>query len=861
MTDTSAKASLQSADPLVRAKAVRELSADDQASLATLATDDADARVRQIAVRRLKDLSLVLKILRADSDSHVRDEAKDRLLKAYISGEADGGSLQDAASSFSDDDLARIAKEAPVGIAVTAIPHIKAARFLSDLAKTGRNPDLRLAALARVEGDEALADVALHAESKDAGLAALERIAGDSALTRVAERARLKPVMKAALSRLGRDEEASRVSSVAPIQVPAPPPVVVESVPVVDDETAARMLAEFDAKIAARKAILARFETVSASNAVEIVSTARADWTALDPLDGVQAAELDSRFRATCDKALEEVSRAEKLAAISTTLDALAERAEKLAAEDVIRDHRARARALRSEWDTATLGARLPDDDRRRLRFEAAILKVEQSLAEIDAADKVKRDEELEELRTLPGRLRVLLDQKDPTIGQLEQAQRELRSMEPLVGMLEGDERKTIGRALEEMRPKIFARTQEVREATEWIGFANLAAQERLIVEIEAASSIENHDAAATKLRAIEAKWSEVRRVPKSEGEELWKKFTSFRDPLRKRLNEFFAKRTTEQKDSKKKKEELIARAEALATTTDWKKGADDFKALQNEWKALPSAGKAEKELIPRFKGPADKFFAARKVAMEERDKEFGTNKEKFEALIVRAEALAVSTDWDKTTNEAKKLQAEWKTVGTVPMKMREALYGRFHKAIDSVFDRYRRRDSIEDETHSSKREAVLVELEAFTATEPGDDFSVKVADFRAQWRKLDGRPRREQEHRFKTAFATLVAKRPLAFRGTDLDPDESRKKLEKLIEKLESLDAQKSKADSMDLATRLKEAWAARTMGAKSGDANFRGEVEKARTIYDKLGPLTGDGVEALRARFDAACKKLSAS
>ena len=316
----------------------------------------------------------------------------------------------------------------------------------------------------------------------------------------------------------------------------------------------------------------------------------------------------------------------------------------------------------------------------------------------------------------------------------------------------------------------------------------------------------------------------------------------------------------------KKKKEELITRAEAfvavLGEATDWKKGADDFKALQTEWKTLPSSGKHEKDLIPRFKAPADRFFAARKGAMEERDKSFGANRAAFEDLVKRAEALAVSTEWDKTTNEAKKLQAEWKAVGPVPMREREKLYGKFHKAVDAVFERYRHRDSIEDETFLAERASFLAEMEAFAASEPeaegGDDYKNKVADFRARWRKMSGRPSREQDLKFKTLFSGLVSKNADAFKGTDMDIEENRKKLEKLVVKLEAFENDKAKVDSMDLATRLKEAWASRTMGARPGGSNFKAEVEKARSIYEKLGPIVGDEGETLRKRFDAICRKL---
>jgi hypothetical protein len=857
------KTPLESADPLVRAKAAREWPVEDQASLERLATTDTDPRVRQVAVRRIKSSTLVLRVLGADVDAHVRQEAQDRLFKALLSSEPEASSLfGETAPHLSDEELVRVAKEVHGETSARAVDFIKGAKALADLAKTARSHDVRIAAFARVNGsdEQILVDIALHSEFKDSGTAAVARIESEGALTRVAERARLKPVAREALSRLGKvedDHDAIAASDIEPVEE-----VAAVAAPI-DPAEEARLLADFDAAVLAREGLLARVEALPTADVRSGVVEARLEWAALPVLSGVQAADFAERFSALCSRKIAAAGRAERFAAVSPSLDSLADRVEKLAAEEVIRNQRERVRALRSEWDQTTKDASVPDDDPRRLRFETAALKVEQALAEIDAASQQKRDEELELLRTLPTRLEFLIQQKDIAVSQLEEAQRELRTMEPLVGMLQGEERKRIGKALEEMRPKLFAKTQEVREAVEWTGFAHLAAQERLIAEIEAAALIENPDSAANKLRDIEARWAEVRKVPKDQGEELWKKFTSFRDPLRKRLNEFFSKRTAEQKEAKKKKEELIARAEAmvaaLGDSTDWKKGADDFKTLQNEWRTLPSSGKHEKELIPRFKSPADRFFAARKTAMDERDKSFGANREAFESLVKRAEALAISTEWDKTTSEAKKLQAEWKSVGTIPMREREKLYARFHKAVDAVFERYRRRDSIEDEKVQAERVAFLTEMEAFAAADPGDDYKDKVADFRARWRKLPGRPSREQDINFKTLLAGLISKNSEAFKGTDMDIDENRKKLEKLVLKLEALEGDKAKTESMDLATRLKEAWASRTMGAKPGGSNFKAEVEKARSIYEKIGPVVGDEGESLRKRFEAICRKLA--
>ena len=58
--DSPKKPLLENTDPLVRAKAAREWPVEDQSSLERLAEQDPDPRVRQVAVRRLRDRKSVV---------------------------------------------------------------------------------------------------------------------------------------------------------------------------------------------------------------------------------------------------------------------------------------------------------------------------------------------------------------------------------------------------------------------------------------------------------------------------------------------------------------------------------------------------------------------------------------------------------------------------------------------------------------------------------------------------------------------------------------------------------------------------------------------------------------------------------
>src|SRR4029453_10011983 len=71
-------------DPAVRLAAVREMRPDDRERLATIATSDADVRVRRAAIERLDDPELLARIATTDADPALRELAGERGPEALI---------------------------------------------------------------------------------------------------------------------------------------------------------------------------------------------------------------------------------------------------------------------------------------------------------------------------------------------------------------------------------------------------------------------------------------------------------------------------------------------------------------------------------------------------------------------------------------------------------------------------------------------------------------------------------------------------------------------------------------------------------------------------------------------------------
>src|SRR5262249_7002731 len=134
--------------------------------------------------------------------------------------------------------------------------------------------------------------------------------------------------------------------------------------------------------------------------------------------------------------------------------------------------------------------------------------------------------------------------------------------------------------------------------------------------------------------------------------------------------------------------------------------------------------------------------FTRRHADLAERKKVWAENLAKKEALILRAEALAQSTDWDAAAAEIKKLQSEWKTIGPVKKNRSEASWQRVSAACDTFFSRYTQRHDIARGERVAAREAIVAELEALAAvdsqqsTVDSQELVAKVRDIRSRWQR-----------------------------------------------------------------------------------------------------------------------------
>jgi hypothetical protein len=241
----------------------------------------------------------------------------------------------------------------------------------------------------------------------------------------------------------------------------------------------------------------------------------------------------------------------------------------------------------------------------------------------------------------------------------------------------------------------------EAAAAREQARAVAIAAKEALAVEAEQiAESATSWKVSGDRLRAIVDEWRLIKGVDRKTDDVLWKRFSAARDAFGRRRGQHFAQLDAERGTIKDAKEQLIARAEELAQSSDWKETTAAMRELMNEWKAAGRAGRdVEDALWKRFRAAQDSFFERRSSTFAERDAEQVTNQRTKEAVIARAEALDLR-DPKVAQAALRDLQSQYDAVGHVPRDSMRRLDDRMRAAEQRV------RDAVDDEWRQGSSES-----------------------------------------------------------------------------------------------------------------------------------------------------------
>ena len=800
-------------DVTTRVEVVRGLGAEDADLLAEIASTDDDAQVRRLALDKLSDADALARIAASERDpalrAHALERATERFTVQAMSGQDVEGALVWLGGLDQQRPLAQLAcRASSFSLRERAVERLRDQRALADVVRDSRDPQIAAAALARIDDRSILRKLAMDIESRDLGAAVMDRIADDTELlTSLAARAKSKAIRQRANKRLSALRTAADGTVLSAETAQAEPP---------DSEDDDDMIADAESQLDGYEPtpLPEPLPEIFSEPMILPDSDPDPDRTSLasDP-DPDPASDPDP------DPASDPDPGAEPPAAVST---------------EAHRRPAPRADAPLPEKNLASLEALSADMER----------------VVADAHVKLKTAEK-----------------------KLQQADTKLPTLAVLPS---GQKRKAMER-FHEARRHLFIKVGELREAEEWKRWANVPKQEELIALVEAVAASPDAGPFPTMLKQLQEAWKSVGPAPKEKAQDLWQRFKTASDKVYERIVQHRHEMAGEHKDNLKKKQDLCVRAEELAESTDWGPASDALKRLQAEWKTIgPVPRKQADEVWRRFRAACDHFFERRRPILEKTLGERQANLEAKQSLVERAEALAElpdENDWEGSIRQVGFLRREWRDVGPVPQRDFEVLSRRFFDACDRV---YARRDEAKQNLLAKRLNEVT---EPFAAAEAlvasagegqeidGAALAENVIKARAAMRELESSGASlgdEVRERMAALCRRAVEIAPAGFKGTDLDPAQSRKRKERLLAKVEELAKKVAAAPAapttpQEMAARLKAALADRALGGVLAKETrpIGAQVAEARDGWRKLGPVPGEGGEELERRFEDACRR----
>ncbi|GAB2467167.1 DUF349 domain-containing protein [Xylanimonas ulmi] len=197
---------------------------------------------------------------------------------------------------------------------------------------------------------------------------------------------------------------------------------------------------------------------------------------------------------------------------------------------------------------------------------------------------------------------------------------------------------------------------------------------------------------AGEELRALLDSWKDAQRsgprIDRASEESLWKRFSHARTAFDRERRHYFAELEQRNSTAKAAKEQLVAEAEALATSTDWGATAGAYRDLMARWKAAGRAARRDDDALwARFRAAQDAFFSARDAENAAVDAEYTANLTVKEAILVEAEALVPVKDLAAAKSALRGIQERWEAAGKVPRADVQRVEGRLRAVEQAVRD------------------------------------------------------------------------------------------------------------------------------------------------------------------------------
>ena len=299
----------------------------------------------------------------------------------------------------------------------------------------------------------------------------------------------------------------------------------------------------------------------------------------------------------------------------------------------------------------------------------------------------------------------------------------------------------------------------------------NLVQKLKIIERVEELVNEEDINKAFRELQDLHRIWKEdIGPVSRESREEIWNKFSELTKQMHDKREELFEKLREGETANLEKKKEIIAQIEVLAqekvnSHSAWLAQIVKVEALRD---LFFNAGKVPSEVTDQtwnnFKNAVRSFNVLKNSFYKDIKKDQNDNLSKKQALVAKANELKESTDFAVSTPIFKQIQDEWKTIGHVPRKFSDKLWGEFRGACNEYFEKLKEQKSEENAEEIAAFESKKTYLETIKGFELIGEHKADLDAIKSHietWKSFGKVPfaRRHIEGKFNKILDTLFEK------------------------------------------------------------------------------------------------------
>ena len=192
----------------------------------------------------------------------------------------------------------------------------------------------------------------------------------------------------------------------------------------------------------------------------------------------------------------------------------------------------------------------------------------------------------------------------------------------------------------------------------------------------------DNH---SKEIIALQQEWKTIGFTPQKMNTKIFERFRAACDEFFTKKGEYFKELKDKYAENAKRKQELVAKAQELKDSTDWKKTSDKLIALQKEWKTIGMVPKRlGDQLWEDFLAACNHFFEARNAVHADERNEERENLAKKNEIIEKLKQLAEGAV-ENLQEEMRKLTDEFNKIGHVPFKEKDKMFKEYHDILDKL--------------------------------------------------------------------------------------------------------------------------------------------------------------------------------